>query len=96
MPRRIRSHHQHGTPQTTEKGSKMNNQRSIDDPLPGMRYRRGGFEFLVDFILNGEVYLRRRALTASNAHMSLMRIELKYWRAQMADTEPEYDPPEKT
>lgn len=51
-------------------------------PAVGMRYRKGGFEFRVDCVVNGEVYVARWKIGESPV-VRLMRVEIAVWNLQM-------------
>jgi len=57
-------------------------------PNPGERYRARGFEFRVDFVDKGQVYVMRWPIVAMTSESSrALRCTLEEWETQMQDAE---------
>lgn len=57
----------------------------MDDPIVGQRYVERGFEFRVDYVEGGEVYVMRWPLEKRTEEMAHgCRVTLEAWRKEMA------------
>lgn len=60
-------------------------ERLMGDPIVGQRYIERGFEFRVDYVEGGEVYVMRWPLAKRTDEMARgCRVTLEVWRKDMA------------